>query len=38
MIAENERFINLRKGVYGGKVHLPVGYLSLGSYRKNFLI
>ena len=29
MIAENERFINLSKGVYWDKVHMPFGYLSL---------
>jgi hypothetical protein len=28
MIAEKERFINLLKGIYGDKVHMPFEYLS----------
>ena len=33
---ENERFINLRKEVYGHKVHLPFGYLHSEDYGQNF--
>ena len=35
---ENERFRNLRKGVYGDKVHFPFCYLALMRYWKIFLI
>jgi hypothetical protein len=36
MVAEDERFINLLKGVYGDKVLIPFGYPSLGGVQVKF--
>lgn len=36
MIAEDERYINLLKQVYGDRVHMPFGYVRLGPARLKF--
>jgi hypothetical protein len=36
MIAEDERYINLLKQVYGDRVHMPFGYIRLGAARIKF--
>jgi hypothetical protein len=36
MMAEDERFINLLKQVYGDRVHMPFGYVRLGAARIKF--
>jgi predicted amidophosphoribosyltransferase len=36
MMAEDDRFINLLKQVYGDRVHMPFGYLKVGGARIKF--
>jgi hypothetical protein len=36
MMAEDERYINLLKQVYGDRVHMPFGYIRLGAARIKF--
>jgi len=36
MIAEDERYINLLKQVYGDRVHMPFGYIRAGPARIKF--
>jgi hypothetical protein len=36
LIAEDDRFINLLKTVYGEKVHMPFGYFKAGGVRLKF--
>jgi len=36
LMAEDERFINLLKQVYGEKVHMPFGYFKIGAARIKF--
>jgi predicted amidophosphoribosyltransferase len=36
MMAEDERFINLLKQVYGDRVHMPFGYFKVGAARIKF--
>jgi len=36
MMAEDERFINLLKQVYGDRVHMPFGYIRVGAARIKF--
>jgi hypothetical protein len=36
MIAEDDRFINLLKTVYGDRVHMPFGYFKAGGVRLKF--
>ncbi len=36
MMAEDDRYINLLKQVYGEKVHMPFGYFKLGASRIKF--
>jgi len=36
MIAEDDRYVNLLKQVYGDKVHMPFGYFKIGVSRIKF--
>jgi len=36
MMAEDDRYVNLLKLVYGDKVHMPFGYFKLGAARIKF--
>jgi len=36
MMAEDERFVNLLKQVYGDRVHMPFGYFKVGAARIKF--
>ena len=36
MMAEDDRFVNLLKQVYGDRVHMPFGYFKLGAARIKF--
>jgi hypothetical protein len=36
MMAEDDRYVNLLKQVYGDKVHMPFGYFKVGATRVKF--
>jgi hypothetical protein len=36
LVAEDDRYISLLQQVYGGKVHMPFGYLRTGAVRIKF--
>jgi hypothetical protein len=36
MMAEDDRYVNLVKQVYGDRVHMPFGYFKVGAARIKF--